>query len=589
MAYVRRGLLALLSTLTLGGWASAQSTASAVYSQAFPPEKPALDRLNLRTEWTAYVPLDGRSDGLATVQVIDAGQVFAQTRSGLLVAIDAISGAKQWTFRYPRPYSNIYPVGVTKQFVFAVNVAQIYCFHRYTGLLEFSFELPGSASSGPVADDQDFFVVLGGNQLAAYRYPHSIKIDPETKKPVDLNSEPDSGPGLAAGGRTVRGGARAENPADQVARRYAARFLPPAFEEPTFEETRFAPKNNFYAEEYGGLNQRTASISSLPQVTPPYSGHRYVTTPSINMLPSLRQPYQSRPSFMLYNQRTPSIVMLPPSVARVEELSNLRPKPVEPKHRWKLLSSRRITIEPIHTNPLDSLASPLVWLTTQDRMVFAVSKKDRSIQVVANTSGIPVAPGAGPMLYGQEQLLGFFPLDDGTLLGLDLTAGDTRTPSVHFRAYVGGRLNHPVVPTRFGGIYASGENVGITRVDTDTGDVTWRTASSDDRLLAVNEEHAYVMNHRGEMLIYDAQRPYDPITRQARPLSRLDLTGFNLPITNDQTDRIYLGADNGLLICMRSNSAKYLKPLSVAPPRLLPPKPKKADPDAAEAAPAVGN
>jgi|GEM_PF-944966 len=592
MATIRRCLLAFLSFVTVGGGASAQSTTSAVQSKALPPSRESLDRLNLRSEWTAYVPLDGRADGLAVVQVVDAGQIFAQTRAGLLVAIDAVSGAKQWTFRYPRPYSNLHPVGVTDRFVFAVNVAQLYCFHRYTGLLEFTFELPGSASSGPVADHHDFFIVLGGNKLAAYRYPQPIQIDPQQQKRGDgEGSEPERGGyGVAAGGRVLRGGARSVNPADQVARRYADRFLPPSMEDPEFEETRFPPSNSFDGEEYGGLNQRTASISSLPRVTPPYSMHRYVTTPSIVMLPTLRQPYQSKPDFMRYNQRTPSTVMLPPSVARIEELSNLRPKPVEPTLRWNLLSSRRISFEPILTNPVDSLSTPLIWLTTQDRMIFAVSKKDRSIQIVAKTSGIPVAPGAGPVLYRQEQLLGFFPLDDGTLLGLDLTSGDLENPAVHFRAYIGGRLNHSVVPTRFGGVYASGENAGITRVDTDTGEVTWRTASTDDRLLAVNEEHAYVMNHRQELLIYDARRAYDPVTRQARPLSRLDLPGFNLPVTNAQSDRIYVAADNGLLICLRSNSAKYLKPLQVAPPRLLPPKPKKTEPDEAAApAPAAGN
>jgi len=68
------------------------------------------------------------------------------------------------------------------------------------------------------------------------------------------------------------------------------------------------------------------------------------------------------------------------------------------------------------------------------------------------------------------------------------------------------------------------------------------------------------------------------------------LPGFNLPVTNAQSDRIYVAADNGLLICLRSNSAKYLKPLQVAPPRLLPPKPKKTEPDEAAApAPAAGN
>lgn len=570
-------LSALAASVTIASVAAAQSTTSGVYSTAIPPTKESLERLSLRSEWNVYVPLDGRADGLAEVQIVDAGQMFAQTRGGLLVAIDAVTGAKQWTYRYPRPYSNVYPVGVTDRFVFAVNVSQIFCFHRYTGLLEFQFELPGAASAGPVADNENFYVSIGATKAMCYRYPQPLRTEPA----VARNADGIDGPITGMDGRAMRGGTTVPNPADQIAKRYADRLLPNPFEEPRFEATRFPPsENSFYGDEFGGVNP-TPSINSLPRVSPPYSAHQYSLTPSISMLPTLRQPYRYRPEFLRYNQRTPSISTIPPSVARVAELANLRPKPVEPVPVWTLLTSRRVTFQPMLTHPIGSLEHPQVWYTTADKMIYSVYKKDRAIQVVVRSTGIPVAPGAGPAAYGTHQLLGYFALDDGTLLAVDLTAGNVETPAIHFRSHVGGRLNHKAVPTRFGSVYASGENVGVARVDNETGDVVWRTDPSADRLLAINNEFAYVFSDRNELLVYDAHKVNDPVTLRATPLARMPLAGFDVPIANDQTDRILLAAHNGLIACLRSNSPKYAKPLIVAPPtRHKPAPPKPADPAA---------
>lgn len=576
-------LPALVAGLALTPFAAAQSTTSGVYSNAVPPTKESLERLNLHSEWNVYIPLDGRADGLAEVQIVDAGQIFAQTRAGLLVAVDAVTGAKQWTFRYPRPYSNVYPVGVTDRFVFAVNVSHIYCFHRYSGLLEFQFELPGAASAGPVADNENFYVSLGATKAMCFRYPQPIRTEPV----VAQNTDELTGP-IGMDGRAVRGGNKMPNAANQIAKRYAERLLPNPFAEPQFEATRFPPSDrSFYGDEFGGSGSLTPSISALPRVSPPYSAHNYTLTPSISMLSTLRRPYRYRPEFLRYNQRTPSISSIPPSVARVAELANLRPRPVEPIPVWTLHTSRRVTFQPMLTHPVGSLEHPQVWYTTADKMIYSVYKKDRAIQVVVRSTGIPIAPGAGPAAYGKHQLLGYFALDDGTLLAVDLTGGNVETPAIHFRSHVGGRLSHKAVPTRFGAVYASGENVGIAKVDNETGDVIWRTGPNADRLLAINEEFAYALSDRSELLVYDAHKVNDPVTLRATPLAKLDVTGFDVPISNDQTDRVLLAAHNGLISCLRSSSPKYAKPLIVAPPTQHKPAPAKPAEEAAPA-PAAG-
>ena len=90
--------------------------------------------------------------------MLDDTQIFVQTRAGLLVALDANSGAKQWTFKYPASYSTLYQVAVTDEYVFALNVARLFCLHRYTGVLEFDYELPGYATAGAAADRDNVYV-----------------------------------------------------------------------------------------------------------------------------------------------------------------------------------------------------------------------------------------------------------------------------------------------------------------------------------------------------------------------------------------------------------------------------------------------
>jgi hypothetical protein len=115
-----------------------------------------------------------------------------------------------------------------------------------------------------------------------------------------------------------------------------------------------------------------------------------------------------------------------------------------------------------------------------------------------------------------------------------------------------------------GGVYASGDHAGVAFVGLKSGEMEWKTENFADRFVAVNDEHAYVRDRRGFLLVYD-KRKADPITKRAEPLTKLDVANFTVPVSNDQTDRVFLASDNGLVICLRDAAAKYAKPLAVAP------------------------
>jgi hypothetical protein len=571
---------ALLAVLAVAGPAAAGSTPAA------PPDRAALERLHLRNEWTTCLPLDGPKDGVGTVQVADDTQVFVQTKSGLLVAVDAASGAKQWTFRYPASYSTLYPLAVTDEFVFATNVARLFCLHRYTGVLEFSYELPGYATTGPAADRESVYLTLNGTKVVAYRFPTLLRIA-------------EGGAGAPAQGGAPR------NPADELATRYTLGGTKSLLPEPEFDRPFERMALLAEGEPAAGLTtqQRTPSLSVLPTVTPPYTlSKRFLhPSPSLAVLPSLRQPYQFKPDYMQFNQRTPSVTVLPPSLARAYELANLRPKGIEPTQEWAYGAAARLRFPPVRVSGLSQdLTRPRVvldrlWLTTDGPVGLAVSATTGRPQVLATFTATIAAPLAGPLPYDRpgrrpedpeaHTQLGFAALTEGSLVAVDLLGGGLDGPRIEWRANIGGLLDRKPVAAR-DAVFAAGDHAGVTQVDVRTGDLIWRTGPDADRLLAVNDEFAYIRDRLGNLLVYDRRRPTNPATRRAEPLARINLSGFDFPVTNHQTDRVILAADNGVMICLRDASAKYVRPYRIAPPPPAPTPPNQEPAAAEPAAPA---
>src|SRR5262249_790382 len=138
-----------------------------VYSRAVPPDKSALARLNLKIEWTAYVPVEGRRDSLTHIQTID-DQIFIQTPTRLLIPPDLPTGRLQWVAQLGNgDYVTTYPVAANAEYVYAANVTKLYAFHRYSGVTEFVADLGSPPTAGLAADDFGIYVVLGVKTGAA--------------------------------------------------------------------------------------------------------------------------------------------------------------------------------------------------------------------------------------------------------------------------------------------------------------------------------------------------------------------------------------------------------------------------------------
>jgi hypothetical protein len=173
--------------------APAQFDLSRVYSQPCLPPREILDRLNLEVAWSVNVPTDGRRDGLYTVQIAPHGnghQLFVQTRSGLLVAIDAATGRVTWSSQLGLPYRPSQPVAYNAESVFAINNIELFSLERNTGRLQWQYTLGTGASSPPAANTDRIYLSLAGRGLTAYLLPHLLEKAPGKpgEKPGDKPS-----------------------------------------------------------------------------------------------------------------------------------------------------------------------------------------------------------------------------------------------------------------------------------------------------------------------------------------------------------------------------------------------------------------
>lgn len=522
---------------------------SGTYTRALPPEKALIERINLKREWLVNLPIDGRKDAVSVVQTLD-DQLFVQTSKGLLVAIDILSGRIQWSVQLGIGETvNTYPVAANSQFVFAVNMTKLYAFHRYTGALEFVTDTGSPPSTGLAADEQSVYCVLGvrpgtsgADRVTVYNLPRPIGIAKQVK-PVQYDQN----------GKPIKD--KNANPVDSLLSRYApgssAEMPPPPLA--TGKASRSGPGE---APTGGFTGSRTPSLSALPKVTPPYTLDANIDTPSLDTLPTLRQPYRIRNESGKDIQQTASIGTIPPSVAAALALSDLRPKNVEPHVRWEFGSTSRI-LYPVFLTPLRA------WIFTDDHVATGINKIDKKVDVrQVMPDPISAPPGRGGLSI-------YVPLGSGYLVdiegSLSLLGGGAH---VQWRTTVGGINNRtPFVTDTM--VYAQGDNSGVVCVSRKTGEVIWTSQNTDDRVIAATKEFIYIRNRLGRVQVYDAIRATDPVQKLSMPLAGIDLGEFNIPVTDTVTDRLFLAADNGLIVCLRDMSPKYARPVRICPEALV--------------------
>jgi outer membrane protein assembly factor BamB len=119
-------------------------------------------------------------------------------------------------------------------------------------------------------------------------------------------------------------------------------------------------------------------------------------------------------------------------------------------------------------------------------------------------------------------------------------------------------------------VYIAPKRPNLARVSRETGERIW-TNQKADRFISANKKFVYAADPNGRLLILD--KKYGTV------LWTYDTRDFVVPVSNELTDRLYLAANNGLLVCLYDK--EYQKPLvmkHIKAPEAPGPKPKPAKP-----------
>ncbi|MFO0876760.1 MAG: PQQ-binding-like beta-propeller repeat protein [Gemmataceae bacterium] len=153
-----------------------------------------------------------------------------------------------------------------------------------------------------------------------------------------------------------------------------------------------------------------------------------------------------------------------------------------------------------------------------------------------------------PVEYGDTAFIG---ADDATLYAINMKNGKLR-----WRHTAGTAISRPPVAMDRD-VFVTSSREGLARLDRVTGEALWRIprgsevldANPDaDRYLASNERFVYASDPSGRLLVLDKKRGVR--------LSMLDTTAFRFPVINPVTDRLYLAANDGLILCLHDRDQK---------------------------------
>jgi outer membrane protein assembly factor BamB len=166
---MKKPLIAALTFLAVAAALEAQGPEQLYTRPAVPPRE-VLDRLHMKLAWKLFVPMDGRRDGLFSVQVLEK-DLFVQTRSSLVACIDAETGVTRWEQIVGRPYGSKQQLAFNESSVIVTNGTKLYALDRNSGQQQWELALPTSPITPPAVSEDRLYVILNPGTLAAYAMP----------------------------------------------------------------------------------------------------------------------------------------------------------------------------------------------------------------------------------------------------------------------------------------------------------------------------------------------------------------------------------------------------------------------------------
>lgn len=146
------------------------------------------------------------------------------------------------------------------------------------------------------------------------------------------------------------------------------------------------------------------------------------------------------------------------------------------------------------------------------------------------------AQGKAPGAAAQHLNMAYFGSDDFNLYAINMNSGRLAWRYV---------ASAPILMTPHANdrdVFVAPERVGLRRIDRDSGKEMWTNRDS-QRFLAANDAYVYALDRHGRLYVVDSRR--------GTTLATHDLSDWAISIANEWTDRIYLAANDGQVMCLR--------------------------------------
>jgi outer membrane protein assembly factor BamB len=209
---------------------------------------------------------------------------------------------------------------------------------------------------------------------------------------------------------------------------------------------------------------------------------------------------------------------------------NLLPKWSNLALLWRYRAPDAVTSSPIVTErsvTFSSLNGTVYCVSTANQGLFYQFETDGEIRT-------QMGHGAGALFVASE---------DARLFCLNAENGVRRWA---FTAGVPIREQPRIIG---GDVFITPVHDGMYSLRTDTGFRNWHQPEAAD-FRATTDEHVYASDSLGNLLILARNT-------DGAVLGRLPYRHLSLRIQNDRTDRIYLGTESGLIVCLREIGAEF--------------------------------
>ena len=195
---------------------------------------------------------------------------------------------------------------------------------------------------------------------------------------------------------------------------------------------------------------------------------------------------------------------------------------------WQYSADSRLEHQPLLTTRKPDTAGYLMMPAVGGHM-YGSSKVKRSLSYSFKTDGAVSAP------MGQHGDIAYIPYENATMTAMNIETG-----RIYWRLAIGGVTRRKPIVTD-DDVYITPDRAGLYRINRATGDVLWQNPAA-NRFLAANRKFVYALDAGDKLLVLDRAR--------GTQLSSHAMRDYQMLIDNEHTDRLFLGAHDGLLLAL---------------------------------------